>query len=88
MSSTIFRHVLFVAAMVIAEVIQVREMSISSCIVCAARAILPWCALEDDHKNGLHLLQKEVLLQFKQTKVCINQSLMKMFSDFQTTDIW
>jgi hypothetical protein len=36
------------AAVVIVEVIQVWVMSISCCIVCAAGAFFPWCALEDD----------------------------------------
>jgi hypothetical protein len=48
MSSTVYRHVLLMAAVVIVEVIQVWVMSISCCIVCTAGAFFPWCALEDD----------------------------------------
>lgn len=69
MSSTIFRHVLNMAAMVVVEVIQVWVVSISCRIVRAAGAFFPWRALEDDDEMCCSLKRDKFYYKWNETKL-------------------
>jgi hypothetical protein len=69
MSFALFRHVLLMTAVVIVEVIQFWVVSISCCIVCAARAFLPWRALEDDDEMCCCLAYNEFYYKWNETKL-------------------